>query len=101
MKVIKRKGDKLYVNWKDELVKKINGIDTSGLNTKHDYDNNTGETDFKIPSITGLATTTDLTAVKNTLTDFITFVEKADYDDKIKLRINFSPRLIMKNLRVK
>ena len=37
----------------------------------------------KIPNITSLATTTDLTAVQNKIPNVTTFVKKTDYDTKI------------------
>ena len=46
------------------MVKKVDAIETSKLLKKQDYDN-IYKIDGKIPSITGLATTTTLTAVKN------------------------------------
>ena len=42
-------------------------IDTSKLVKKTDYDNKINDFEGKIPSITGLATTTALTAVKTTM----------------------------------
>ena len=44
----------------DELVKKVNTIDISGLLKKINYGNNVTEIESKIPSIIGLATTTAL-----------------------------------------
>ena len=44
----------------DELVKKVNTIDISGILKKINYGNNVTEIESKIPSIIGLATTTAL-----------------------------------------
>ena len=41
------------------------------------------ETESKIPSITGLATTSALTAVKNKLPNINSLIKKTDYDTKI------------------
>ena len=51
----------------EELVKKADNTDTSKLVKKPDYDNKISDMEGKIPSITYLATTTALTAVKNTI----------------------------------
>ena len=51
----------------DDLVKKLNATDIGQLFKVKDYHNKIGVTEAKIPSITGLATTADLTAVENNL----------------------------------
>ena len=49
---------------------------------KTDYNAKITGTDGKIPSITGLATTSALTAVKNKRPDINSLVKKTDYDTK-------------------
>ena len=90
----------------DKLVAKINCIGTSGIVLKTRYDTDKSEienkiryasvlvkktdynvkitgTERKIPSITGLATTSVLTAVKNKRPDINSLVKKTDHDTKI------------------
>ena len=67
----------------DELVGKTNAIDTSGLAKKIGYDNKINEIEGKIPSITGLATTGALNAVKNEIPNVSSLVKKTNYDAKI------------------
>ena len=90
----------------DKLVNKVNNIDTSGfiLKTKYDADklklekkmSNTSnlvkksnhnakvsEIEGKIPIITGLATTSPLTAVENKIPSISNLVKKTDYNTKI------------------
>ena len=90
----------------DKLVAKVNSIDTSGFVLKTRYDTDKSEieneildtsvhvkktdynakitgTEGKIPSITGLATTSVLTAVKNKRPDINSLVKKTDHDTKI------------------
>ena len=50
---------------------------TTALNAKINQVKN------KIPNITSLVTTTDLTAVQNKIPNVTTFVKKTDYDTKI------------------
>ena len=47
------------------MVKKVDAIDTSKFIKNTDYDNKINNVEGKILSITGLATTSALTAVKN------------------------------------
>ena len=68
----------------DELVEKVNTIDTSKLVNKTDYNVKTKDIEDKIPDITNLATTTALTNVENKISDVSDLVKKADYDAKIK-----------------
>ena len=49
----------------EELVKKVNAIDTSKLVNKTDYNAKIKDIEDKIPRIAGLATTVDLYAVEN------------------------------------
>ena len=57
-----------------ELEKKI--PDTSKLVKKSDYNAKVSETEGKIPSISGLATTPALTAVENEIRSVINLVKK-------------------------
>ena len=47
------------------MVKKVNAIDASNLVNKTDFDAKIRDTEVKIPSITGLATSAALTAVED------------------------------------
>ena len=90
----------------DELVAKVNSIDTndfvfktkydtdkseienkfpdtSGIVKKTDYNAKITEIEGKISSISGLATTSKLTAVENKIPDVSSLVKKTDYDTKI------------------
>ena len=90
----------------DELVNKVNNIDTSGfvLKTKYDedklelekkipdtsnfvkksdYNVKVSEIEGKIPSISGLAKTSALTAVENKIPSVSNLVKKTDYNTKI------------------
>ena len=60
----------------DELVKKINVIDTSKLVNKTDYNTKIKDTEGKIPSITNLATTAALTAVEYKIPNVSNLVKK-------------------------
>ena len=85
----------------DKLVTKVDNIDTTGfvLKTKSDADKSElkkkisdlqtdlnakiTEIEGQIPSITGLATNSALTAVENKIPDVSSLVRKTDYDTKI------------------
>ena len=90
----------------DQLVAKVNNINTSGflLKTKYDVDklelekkipnvsNLVKKSDYnakvsaiegKIPNISGLATTSALTAVENKIPSVSNLVKKTDYDAKV------------------
>ena len=94
----------------DELVAKVNDIDTSGftLKTKYnaektelekkipdtskllkksDYNAKISKIENEIPSISGLVTTSVLTAVENKIPNISRLVKKADYDTQRKLLI--------------
>ena len=63
---------------------------------KTDYIAKITETEQKIPSISGLATNTALTAVENKLPNISSLVKKTDYNAKIteierKLKYNTTP----------
>ena len=60
----------------DELVKKVNAIDTSKFVNKTDYDAKNKDIEDKIPSVTNLATTTTVTAVENKITYINNLVKK-------------------------
>ena len=57
--------------------------DTSKLVKKSDYNAKVSEIEGKIPSISGLATTSALTAVENKISSVSNLVKKTDYDTKI------------------
>ena len=65
------------------MAKNVNAIDISGLVKKTDYDNNISDIEGKIPSITGLATTTVLTVVEDKISNVSDLVKKAEYYAKI------------------
>ena len=65
------------------MVKKVNAIDTSGLNKKTDYNAKIKDINDKIPSITNLATTDALTALEDKILDVSDLAKKEDYDTKI------------------
>ena len=74
-----------YNTVKSDLEKKISDADkkitdNSGLVKKTDYNANITEREGKISSISGLATTTALTAVENKIPDVNNLVNKTDYD---------------------
>ena len=71
---------KLY----DELIKKVDTIDTSKLVHKRDCDAKIKDIEDKIPSITNLVTTTALNTVENKIPNVSDIVKKTDYDEKIK-----------------
>ena len=73
---------------KSDLEKKISDADkkicdTSELVKELNYNAKNTEIEGKIPSITGLATTSSLTAVENKIPDVSVLVKKTDYDAKI------------------
>ena len=57
--------------------------DTSGLVEKTDYSSKITEIEGKIPSISGLATNSALTAVENKIPNVSSLVKKTDYNTKI------------------
>ena len=71
----------IYDAEKSDLEKEIS--DTGGLIKKIDYNAKITEIEGKIPSISGLATTTALTAVENKIPDVSNLVKKTDYNTKI------------------
>ena len=73
---------------KSDLEKKISDVDkkiadTSNLAKETDLNAKITEKEDKIPSIRGLVTNSELTAVKNKIPDVISLVKKNDYDIKI------------------
>ena len=92
-KVIKKEGDKLYVKWKGydnsfnswidkkdlDFEDKINKIDK-----KIPYISSlVKKTEGKLPSITGLATNSELTAVKNKIPDVNSLVKRTNFNTKL------------------
>ena len=85
----------------NKLVSKVNNIDTTGFVLKTTYDTDKSNLEKKIsdadkkipdtsdlakkqiPSITGLATNSALTAVENKILDVSSSVKNTDYDTKI------------------
>ena len=63
----------------NKSIKNVNAIDTSGLVRKTDYDKIT-DIEGKTLTITGLATTATLNAVKNEIPNVSDIVRKTDYD---------------------
>ena len=57
--------------------------DTSSLVKKTDYSSKISEIEGKIPSISGLATNSALTAVENNIPNFSSLVKKTDYNTNI------------------
>ena len=60
----------------DQLVAKVNNIDTSGLVKKTDYNTKITELENKIPDITNLAAKTALTTVENKIPDISNLATK-------------------------
>ena len=74
----------------------------ANLLKKTDNDNKITEIEEKIPSITSLATTAALNAVKNETCNVSDLVKKAEYNGKIlDIEKNISLFLIIINLQVK
>ena len=72
--VVKNEVVKKYVS--DELVRKVNAIDSSVLVKKIDYNTKINEIKDEIPSITGLATTAALNDIKQKIADISDLVKK-------------------------
>ena len=70
-----------YDTYKSELEKEI--LDTSDLVKKTDYSSKISEIENKRPSISGLATTSALTAVENKIANVSNLVKKTYYNTKI------------------
>ena len=88
------KNDVIKKNVCDKLVTEVNNIDTSGFASKTKYDADQSELgnkinfkiteiESKIPSISGLAASSALTAVQNEIPDISNLVKKTDYNTKI------------------
>ena len=78
----------IYDTEKSDLEKKISNTnqknpDTSDLAKTTDLNSNITELEGKIPSITGLVTTSALTAVENKIPDVSSLVKNTDYDTKV------------------
>ena len=67
----------------DELLKKINAIDTSGLFIETGYDPKIMEIKGETPSVAILLTTANLNAVDNKITNVSNLVKETDFDAKI------------------
>ena len=77
------------------MLNKVNAIDTNKLVNKTDYDAKIKDIEDEIPSITDLATTGALTAVKKKIPTVNTFAKKAYYDENYqKLRKTILPYLL-------
>ena len=67
----------------DKLNLEKNILDTSGLVKKTNHSAKISEIESEIPSISGLATTSALTAVENNIPDVSRLVKKTGYNKKI------------------
>lgn len=67
----------------DELLKKINAIDTNGLFIETGYDPKIMKIKGEIPSVASLLTTANLNAVDNKITNVSNLVKETDFDTKI------------------
>ena len=67
----------------DELLKKINAIDTSGLFIETGYHPKIMEIKGEIPRVASLLTTADLNVVDNKMTNVSNLVKETDLDAKI------------------
>ena len=65
------------------MVKKVNVIDTSKIVNETDYNTKIKDGEDNIPSVSNLATTAALTAVKNKILNVSNLVKKAGYVAKI------------------
>ena len=66
---------------------------------KTDFNSKVTEIEGKIPSITGLATSSAFTAVENKIPDVNSLVKKTDYNTKRKLLImTMTNTLLLQNL---
>ena len=82
--VLKTKYEKDGSDFEDKINKVDKKIpDFSDLVKKTDFNSTITEIEDKIPSITGLATTSALTAGENKIPDVSSLVKKTDYDTKI------------------
>ena len=70
-----------YDTDKSELENKI--PDTSGLVKKTDYNTKITDIESKIPDVSNLATKSTLTTVENKIPDFSNLVKNTDYDTKV------------------
>ena len=82
--VLKTKYEKDGSDFKNKISKVDKKIpDVNDLVKKTDFNSNIIEVEGKIPSITGLATSSALTAVENKTPDVNNLVKKSEYDKKI------------------
>ena len=72
----------------DELVAKVNNIDTSGFVLKTKYDTYKSELENKIPDTSGVVKKTDydakITEIKGKIPDVSNLVKKTDYNTEVK-----------------
>ena len=72
--------------------------DVSDLVKKTNFNAKITEVEDKIPNITGLATSSALTAVENKIPDFSSLVKKTDYETKISdINTNKTKHLLVEN----
>ena len=81
--VLKTKYEKDGSDFEDKISKIDKKIAFSGLVKKTDFNAKVTQIESKIPSISGLATNSVLTAVENKTSDVISLVKKTDYNTKI------------------
>ena len=82
--VLKTKYEKDGSDFEDKINKIDEKIpDASDFVKKTNFNAKVTEVEGKIPNITGLATSSSLTAVENKITDVNSLVKKVDYDTKI------------------
>ena len=85
----------------DELVKKVNAINTTALVKRTVYDKKINEIEREVTSITELATTAALNAVGNKIPSVSDPFKKQNMMQKYQvLRVNISPHLVVINLWV-
>ena len=80
--------------------KKFLILDTTGLANKADYDAKISQIESKVPSITGLVTTSPLTAVENKIPDVSKLVKKQQnmIQKQVRVKVNISLQLITINV---
>ena len=80
--------------------KKFLILDTTRLANKADYDAKISQIESKVPSITGLVTTSPLTAVENKIPDVSKLVKKQQnmIQKQVRVKVNVSLQLITINV---
>ena len=84
----------------DELIKKINAINTSKLVNKTEFNPKTKDIEDITPSITDLTTASALKIVENKIPEVSTLVKKAYYDAGIKNIMRKVLLLIIINMQI-